>query len=60
MYSFFYPETNKRAFGEYGSIETAKAAPHKALWQEINAPAEQDLAAFLNTVTGEIVVLRKL
>lgn len=61
MYDFFYPETNKRAGlgGPYASIDDTKATLLIS-WMEIDAPAEQDLAAFLNEKTGDIIVLREV
>ncbi len=60
MYGFFYPETNKRSgLGEWSTIDEAKSVLLSS-WSEIDAPAEQDLAAFLNMKSGDIIVLRKL
>ena len=63
MYTFFYPENGER-FDKSLDFETVEGAifyweEKKPLWGKVK-PKGEDQAAFINTVTGEIIVVRKV
>jgi len=62
MYAFFYPETGKRARATtYESAQDAKAIYRNApSWDEVLSTGDKDLTAFMNSVTGDILVLREI
>lgn len=68
MFGFFYPENNQR-FLESVSFDTAQEAiaywrDKRAMWQELTVmpvfAGGNDLAAWLNPMTGDIVVVREI
>ena len=66
MYTFYYPENNKR-FSNDKELEfkTAQEAidywiSHRSMWQEIKTTNTIDKAAFMSPSNGDIVVVRQL
>lgn len=71
MYGFYYPENNQRYLASlsFDSVEEAVAyfRDMRAMWREIKRGPDdkaaflgKDKAAFLNPLTGEIVVVREI
>lgn len=64
MFGFFYPENGERfsASLSFGSAQEATAyfRDKRSTWQEIKPGSERDKAAFLNPLTGDIVVVREI
>lgn len=63
-YGYFYPENNQRFLAQlsFGSAEEAAAwwRDKRSMWQEIRAIEPNDKAAFMNPITGDIVVVREV
>lgn len=64
MYGFFYPENNERFLASlsFNSVEEAVAyfKDKRAMWDAIQPQNPADAAAFMNPLSGAIVVVRKL
>ena len=62
MYGLFYPETRERATQK--NYETKQDAVDSFLgkvdWLRIKPQALEDIAAFMNELTGEILVVREI
>lgn len=64
MFGYFYPENGER-FLESMSFASAEEAitwfrDKRSMWQEIRPAGERDMAAFINPVRGDIVVVREI
>ena len=64
MYGYFYPENNQR-FLQSMEFETVRAAidwfqDKRPMWGPLQPQRVGDEMAFLNSLTGDIVVVRKL
>jgi hypothetical protein len=64
MYGYFYPENNERFLSSMG-FATAEDAifwfrDRRPTWQRIGPIGKDDLAAFMNPLLGDIVVVRAL
>jgi hypothetical protein len=64
MYGYFYPENNQR-FLQSMEFPTAQGAilwfrDRRSMWHSMAPQSAGDEAAFLNPMTGDIVVVRKL
>jgi len=62
-YAYFYPENNNRVSHHSYATKEEAIAYYPALsqwWSQIEVQAPSDIAAFVNAVTGVIVVLRKI